>query len=153
MSAQLHHIARDNSPMPRFARELVPGAIHHVIARFINRQYRLRGAAERAAYLEKLAAALAHTDWQLLGYALMGNHVHLVLLAGEAPAWQLLKPLHISVARWLNARHRMFGPVFAERANTVLMPPERTRFVMAYVHNNPVRAALVTDPADSDWTS
>jgi hypothetical protein len=139
--------------MPRFARLHAPGALVHVIARFVNRDYRLVGPKERGAVLERMSVALARCDWNLHAYALMSNHLHLAVLAGEAPAWRLLKPLHISIARWLNRAQGKLGPVFAERATTVVMAPERMAVLAAYIHNNPVRAGVANEAAASEWTS
>lgn len=138
--------------MPRYARLHAPGALVHVIARFVNREFRLEDDGRRR-YREALARALARTDWALLAYALMSSHVHLALLAGLAPPWHLLKPLHIAVAQDLNRRQGRFGPVFAERPTTIVMPVARAGELAAYLHNNPVRAGLTADAAASSWTS
>ena len=50
--------------MPRYARPHTPGALIHVISRFVNYEYRLAGPAERALFLDCLAASLAGTDWR-----------------------------------------------------------------------------------------
>lgn len=139
--------------MPRHARLHAPGALVHVIARFVNRQFRLAGPAERALFLEQLPRALGRSDWALCAYALMSSHVHLALLAGLATPERWMKSLHVAVARRLNALHGSFGPVFAERPTTVVMAPVRMRELVAYLHNNPRRAGLVAEPAESSWTS
>jgi len=139
--------------VPRFTRLHVPGALVHVITRFVNRAFRLAGAAERALVLDAIPLALSRSDWRLFGFALMSSHVHLVMSSGDEPAWRFLKSLQTRVALRLNARHRAFGPVFAERATTILVRPERAGALLAYVHNNPVRAAVVLDPAATVWTS
>ena len=144
---------RTHSPMPRFARLHAPGALVHLISRFVNREFLLAGQPERDAYLARLATALGRCDWRLLAYALMSSHVHLVLLCGHAEPWRLLKPLHVSFAAWLNHAHGRFGPVFAERATTLLVAPEHAARLIAYVHNNPVRARLAQSPSDTLSTS
>jgi REP element-mobilizing transposase RayT len=139
--------------MPRFARLHAPGALVHVIARFVNRDHRLAGPEERAAVLERIPAAMARCDWSVHAYALMSNHLHLAVIAGMDPPWRLLKPLHIAIARWLNRTQGTLGPVFAGRATTVVMAPERMAVLAAYIHNNPVRAGLVREAAGSSWSS
>ena len=114
--------------------------------------YRLRTAADRALVLEVFPTALARADWTLLGYALMSSHIHLVLVAGEDPAWRLLQPLNTAIARRLNRRQNAFGPVMGERATTILAAPSNALHLLTYVHNNPVRAAVVSDPSASRWT-
>jgi hypothetical protein len=48
---------------------------------------------------------------------------------------------------------RTIGPVFADRLADIIVPQERTAIVIAYVHNNPVRARVVASPEMSSWTS
>lgn len=139
--------------MPRFARLWMPGSVQHLIVRFVNRAYRMAGAAERAEYLQRLGRTVAQTDWHVLAYALMSNHVHLCAVAGLAPAWQLMQPLHGGFALWLNHRDRALGPVFASRYSAIACAPAHVARLIAYIHNNPVRAGVVGHPEESAWTS
>jgi hypothetical protein len=129
------------------------GVVHHVISRFVDRSWQMVDEVERAEYLARLAQALKRSDWVLLAYALMSNHVHLVLEAGAAPLWGWTKSTHSGMAHWLNARHERLGPVFAGRPYAEAVEAARVPFVVAYVHNNPVRAQLVDWAGDSSWTS
>lgn len=139
--------------MPRIARIARAGVVHHVIARFVDRSWQLRDDEERAAYLSRLATALLRSDWVLLAYALMSSHVHLVLEAGEASLGMWSKSTHSPMARWLNDRHGRLGPVFAGRPYAEAVAPSAVPMLMAYVHNNPVRAKLVARAEESTWTS
>jgi putative transposase len=139
--------------MPRFARVHAPGALVHVVSRFINGEFRLSGTTERAAALERIPLALARTDWTLHAYALMSSHVHLALTAGHAPQEWFTKSLFVSLAGYLNRVHGRFGPVMADRPTSVVLPRARMGALVAYLHNNPGRAGVVDAPEDSDWTS
>jgi hypothetical protein len=139
--------------MARQARERAPGAIHHVVSRFVNREFRLRSASERAEYLRRVAASIAGSDWKLLGYALMSSHVHWAAVAGEDPCWRFIKPLHSGFASWFNRTKGTIGPVFASRPTVVVMDRGAAGHLLAYLHNNPVRAGVVADPVESTWTS
>src|SRR5436190_22722099 len=105
--------------MPTFARLHFPGALVHVIARIVDRRFLIACSDERAAYLARIPKALARTDWLLVAYAVMSNHVHLVLIAGEAPPWRFYQSLHGSFAAWFNASQQRLGPLFAGRPRTI----------------------------------
>lgn len=139
--------------MPRFARRVAPHAVHHVISRFVNRAYLFDLEGAREEYLTRVAVVAGRSDWRPLAFALMSSHVHWVMEAGEQPSWAFVKPLHAGFAAWLNRRHRRLGPVFAERHRTIVCAESAVAVLLAYVHNNPVRAGLVSDPAASTWTS
>ena len=83
----------------------------------------------------------------------MSSHIHLAMTAGDAPPFRFLKALLVSVARQLNLTQHMFGPVFGDRATTVVMPRARMARLGASLHNNPLRAGLLRDPSATDWTS
>jgi putative transposase len=139
--------------MPRYARVHSPATVHHIIGRFVNGTFRLNQPHERAEYLRRLAQTLARTDWRVLAYALMSNHVHLACVAGNQPSSTLIKPTHVGFAQWLNHEQQCFGPLFAERHTTVVVPAERVGLLEGYLHNNVVRAQLVSSPLESHWTS
>jgi hypothetical protein len=139
--------------VPRFRRQIAPGSIQHVISRFVDREHRLDAPGARQEYLRRAGRALRRSDWRALGFALMGSHVHWVLRAGDQPSSALIKPLHAGFAVWLNGVEGRLGPVFAERHRSVSFEDETAAALLAYVHNNPVRAGVVGDAADSSWTS
>jgi REP element-mobilizing transposase RayT len=139
--------------MPRRPHQDVPGVLLHVISRFVNREIRVTKHVERQFYLRRASTRLAQMDAAAHGYALMGNHVHWALRRGEDPLKSLFQPLHTSFGRWLNTRQERLGPLFADRPKRHSLDDERFAYLIAYLHNNPVRAKVVTDPADCDWTS
>ncbi len=96
---------------------------------------------------------MARAGWKLIGYALMSNHVHLLAVASEEPLSAWARPAHVGMAQWLNARFGRLGPVFAGRPYCEMVSPRAVPIVLAYVHNNPVRAHVVAHAAQSTWTS
>lgn len=145
--------------MPRIARQYthVPGALAHVIVRFVDGRFVLDDHA-RSHYLGLLAQALRSSDWRLISYALMSSHVHLGCLIGETELRSWALPVHIRFAQWINRRvaednPKSLGHVIADRPTTKVMCPSRARFLMAYHHRNPIEAGVATDPAESTWTS
>jgi REP element-mobilizing transposase RayT len=139
--------------MTRHARLHAPLSVVHVIARTVNREFRLGGLDERRAVLDCIARALERTDWRVLAYAIMSSHYHLVMLAGHDRPSTFLRSAQTAIATRLNHEEGRSGPVFAERPRTIVVAPARVAQLVAYVHNNPVRAGLVARPEQSDWTS
>jgi putative transposase len=139
--------------MPRSARLEAPGAAHHLISRFVNKAFRLTGDSVRSAYLARVSRVVEHTDWRPLSYCLMSSHIHWVALGGFCPSCTFIQPLHSGFAGWLNREQGTLGPVFAERHRSDICSEGTLAGLLAYVHNNPVRAGVVADPADTDWSS
>jgi hypothetical protein len=144
--------------MPRYRRQIAAGSVQHVISRFVNREFRFDSSAlgtsdARGEYLVRAARALSRVDWKPLGFALMSSHVHWAMQAGQRSSSDLFKPLHAGFAAWLNAIEGRLGPVFADRHRNLTFEGGTAALLLAYIHNNPVRAGVVSDPAESPWTS
>jgi hypothetical protein len=119
----------------------------------VNREYRFATDVEREEYLRRVPAALAHTDIDALAYCLMSSHPHWATVLKEMLSESFIQPLHSGWAWWVNRHQQKLGPVFAGRHASIMVVPEHTARLIAYIHNNPVRARLVSDPADSSWSS
>lgn len=62
--------------MPRSPRLDALGALHHVIARGIERRPIFADDGDRTAFLERLAPLVAHSGAALYPWALIPNHFH-----------------------------------------------------------------------------
>ncbi|HUQ03736.1 MAG TPA: transposase [Kofleriaceae bacterium] len=139
--------------MPRIARLTVPGSLHHVISRFVDREWFFATDNERSQYLLLLGLALARSDWRCLAYCLMSNHIHLAMVAGKMSLDSWARKVNSPFANWLNQQHGRLGPVFADRPAAYVVPGEREADVIAYIHNNPVRAGVAATARMSTWSS
>ncbi len=67
--------------MPRPLRPIADGLIYHVINRGNNRQTVFESEGDYAAFLKAIADLKERKPFELYGYCLMGNHIHILLLA------------------------------------------------------------------------
>ena len=85
----------------------------------------------------------------------MTNHVHLLLTPREAVAVpKLLISLGRRYVQYINRRYRRTGTLWDSRYKSSLVQAEA--YLLAcqrYIELNPVRAAMVDDPAHYRWTS
>ncbi len=137
----------------RTARYIVPGVVYHLIWRFVDRRWFFSDDVERAEYLRRLGEALEPSDWRCLAYALMSNHIHLAAIAGWEPLGIWSKRVHSPFVRWMNQRHDRLGPLIADRPRDYAVASAKEPRLIAYIHNNPVRAGVVAHACDSTWTS
>jgi hypothetical protein len=140
--------------MPRKQTYCEFDVVHHLISRFVDREYFIRTHFLRHLYLELQAKALRRVDWQLLAYAIMSNHIHLIAIAGMMPLHRWLRPVHSPFAEAVNeVRRGRIGAVFVRGPKAYPISDHRLRYLLAYVHNNPVRAKVCGSAIESDWTS
>ena len=139
--------------MPRRPRPCTPGVPHHLISRFVDREYRLRDSIDREQYVNRVGAALSAIA-RYVAYAAMSNHGHDVAVGDEEPLGSALHGAHTGFGLWWNKRYDGLGPVFAERPKSIVVSgDEALANLVAYVHTNPDRAGLVDCPSMSHWTS
>jgi len=139
--------------MPRYRRRIAEGSVQHLISRFVNREFLFDAPDAREEYLSRAARSFERCDWVPIGYALMSSHVHWIAIAGSDSSDMLMRSLHGGFSGWLNRSTGRLGPVFADRHRNVECESKTAIAMLAYVHNNPVRAGVVVDPAVSPWTS
>ena len=139
--------------MPRIARYTPAGEVHHVISRFVEERWFITTDEQRSYYLRLLGKALAKTDWSCLAFAIMSSHIHIAMLAGTKPSESWSRAVNAPFARWFNEMHERIGPMFAGRADMIIERTQRVAHLIAYIHNNPVRAGVVGRARESSWTS
>jgi REP element-mobilizing transposase RayT len=106
--------------MPRKARIDAPGALHHIILRGIDRDVIFRDDADWENFLTRLGPLLLESVTACLAWALMDNHVHLLLRTGRVPISTLMRRLLTGYAQQFNRRHRRHGVLFQNRYKSIL---------------------------------
>jgi hypothetical protein len=139
--------------VPRTIRYNEPGAVHHVISRFVAQEWFIRGDEDRQQYLRWLGHALSRSDWKCLAYAVMSNHIHLAVIAGTTPISSWLRPVHSPFAEWVNKQRDRIGAVFARGPRDWAVGASSVGRSIAYIHNNPVRAGVFSRAREGAWTS
>ena len=140
--------------MPRTARIVLPGRPHHVTQRGNNSQTVFRNDDDRRLYLRLLAQQSRVFGLSLLGYCLMGNHVHLVVVPRRAGSLALaVGRTHWLFTRAANLRAGRTGHLWQNRFFSCPLDEAGLLAVMCYVEQNPVRAGLVRAPWRYPWSS
>jgi putative transposase len=140
--------------MPRPLRIHVPGALYHVTLRGNHRRDIFFTVADREALNALIADVLERFAARLHAYCYMTNHLHLLVQVGDAPLGRLMLRIASRHARAVQARLHTTGHLFERRYHTVLVDADQYLLeLLRYIHLNPVRARVVTHPADYPWSS
>ncbi len=138
------------------------GFAEHVIQRGTGRAACFFGAPDCLVYLGLLAVQAAAFECRVHAYALMGNHVHLLLTASQAAGTAgLMRAVREAYAR--HAREadetgaaggaRAGGALEEAYAASTIHAARHLLACMRYIELNPVRAGLVRRPGDYRWSS
>lgn len=140
--------------MARLARAVFPGHPHHVTQRGNGRAQTFFCDDDYACYLGLLGAHCRAAGVEILGWVLMPNHVHLILVPSDADGLRrALAAVHRRYAGYIHARLRRTGHFWQGRFGCTAMDDTHLLAAMRYVVLNPVRAQLVDDPSAWRWSS
>ncbi|MEA1960745.1 MAG: transposase [Bacillota bacterium] len=141
-------------PMTRSARLKGEDAIYHVIQRGNNRQDIFWGDMDKRRYLQTLRLEQKKYGFEVYCYCLMDNHIHLLIGAAGAEISAFMKSLNISYVQYYNKKHECCGHLFQDRFRSEIVDSEPYLLQASkYIHLNPVKAQMVEQPADYQWSS
>lgn len=130
--------------MPRKSRIDAAGALHHIMARGIEKSLIFQGDSDRDHFLNRLGEILTATKTPCYAWALMPNHFHLLLRTGAVPISTVMRRLLTGYAIWHNRRHRRNGHLFQNRYKSILCQEDAYLLeLVRYIHLNPIRSGLV----------
>lgn len=141
--------------MPRIGRVVAVDVPHHVTQRGNNRQPVFLNDSGRRSYCKLLAEWSRRCGLRVLGYCLMTNHVHLVVVPERPDSLRrTLQRTHSHYAQRFNRRYR---PQWASLARPLFLLPFRPRSsgdrIGLCVDLNPVRAHIVGRAGHYPWSS
>ena len=128
----------EKAGVPHRRREFVKRCPVHVTVKLLPGMARLRRGREYRALRAAFAAGCERNGFRLVHYAVMNDHLHLIVEADGARAFvRGVQGLLIRVARALNRVWRRRGKVFKDRYHDhVLATPREVRNAIRYVLNN-----------------
>jgi putative transposase len=129
--------------MPRVARIVVPDLPHHLTQRGNNRQDVFFVDEDRRQYLKLLADQCRRHGAKILGYCLMTNHVHLILIPSRPDSLaKAVGRTHWLYAQYINRLHKRSGHLWQNRFYCNAMDDEHCLLALRYVERNPIRARI-----------
>ena len=141
--------------MPRQRRIVVPNLPLHITQRGVDRCPTFLVDGAFAVYRCALSHALAQARCAVHAYVLMTNHVHVLAtpMERDGPA-KMMRMLGVRYVRYFNDRYRRSGTLWEGRFRSTLVKSSQHFFACSrYIEQNPVRARIVNDPRDYEWSS
>lgn len=124
------------------------------MARGNNGRPIVRTEEDRFLWYDKLATYVKQHHVLLHAHALMSNHFHLLAETPLGNISSFMRDFGTAYVCSFKKSHRHKGHLFQNRFKSPLVQKE-TYFlaVLKYIHLNPVKAGLVSDPAVYQWSS
>ena len=141
--------------MPRRPRVNLVGYPQHIVQRGHNRAATFFADDDYHCYLHWLKDSATKYGCDIHAYALMTNHVHLLVSPNRADGiTRLMQSLGRRYAQYVNRFYKRSGSVWEGRFKASVIDAEEYLITCyRYIELNPVTAGMVSDPADYRWTS
>jgi REP element-mobilizing transposase RayT len=114
------------------------------MARGIENTRLFRTDEDRTDFLRRLATQVETSGAQVFAWALLPNHLHLLLRTGQRPLASVMRRLLTGYAHAFNRRHRRHGHLFQNRYRSIVVEDDPYLLELTrYIHLNPLRAGCV----------
>ena len=115
-----------------------------MIACGIERRAIFLGPSDSDDFIARLEAAVTWGGAAVFAWALLPNHLHLLLRTGEASLPSVMRRVMTGYAVSFNLRHKRHGHVFQNRYRSIVCEEESYLLeLVRYIHLNPLRAGIV----------
>ena len=140
--------------MPRPLRPIAEGLVYHVINRGNGRQQVFFNEADYAAFLKAVGELKQRKRFELFGYCLMRNHIHLLIRPLDGSISRIVQSLLVSHTQRYHRRRKTCGHVWQGRFKSpVVQDDDHLLCVLRYIEANPLRAKMVAAAGDYRWSS
>ena len=141
--------------MARLPRLVVPGHLHHVIARGNNEQAIVRDDADCRAFLNWLRESAQQAGVAVHAYVLLPSRLQLLVTPGDAEALgRMMQSLGRHYVPYFNARHGRSGSLWEGRFRATVLDADMYFLPCAQlIEQQPVRAGVSSELSGHPWSS
>jgi len=140
--------------MPRKPRLDGPDVWHHVMNRGIAKRTVFETDRDYRMFLALVAKEVRAGRIEVHAFSLMPNHFHMLVRSVDGRISVAMRKIQCGYSRWFNRSRRRDGPLYRGRFNSSEVDDlQYRRDLMSYIHDNPVKAALVATGADHHVSS
>jgi len=140
--------------MPRAARVVFEGVVHHITQRGNYRQNIFEDSADRKNYIEFVSEYSRKYQIKIYAYCLMTNHVHFLAAPLRRDSLAMtFKYANMRYSSYFNKKNRRSGHLWQGRFYSCPLHHDHALEALRYVERNPVRAKMVRLPWEYEWSS
>lgn len=130
--------------MPRQARLDMPGTLHHVIIRGIEKKPIVDDVKDKKGFVFRMGDLSTEEKTTIYAWTLMTNHAHILLRSGPYGLSKFMRRFLTAYAIYYNHRHKRHGHLFQNRYKSIICEEDAYfQELVRYIHLNPIRANMV----------
>jgi len=140
--------------MARALRILFAGAYYHVLNRGQGKRTVFYDNADYQLFKQIVGEACQTSGVRVVAYCLMNNHYHLLVQTPHANLSTYMRQVNGVYTQRFNKRYREDGSLFKGRYKAVVVQEGSYLLrLIKYIHENPLRAGIVSDARDYAYSS
>lgn len=141
--------------MGRIKRIYYRNASYHIAARGNNKQMILKEELDKIEFLKTLSKFKDRFKFKLFGFVIMDNHMHLVIQTdGSINISKIMQAIILSYSQKFRHKYKYTGYVWQGRfKSNVIESDSYILDCLNYIHDNPVRARMVSETKNYIWSS
>jgi putative transposase len=140
--------------MSRPLRIEYPGAWYHVMNRGRRSESIFSDKHDYLMFIDLLIEVSEMCNVNVAAYCLMTNHYHILLQTPDGNISRCMRHLNSVYTQRYNRRHGFDGQLFRGRYKSILVCNDSHLLqLVRYIHKNPVKAGVVKDMPDYEWSS
>ena len=140
--------------MPRRARVVFEGVVHHITQRGNYRQNVFEDDSDKRKYVEFIREYSEKYGMKIYAYCLMSNHVHFIAAPVKEDSLAMtFKYSNMRYSSYFNRKNKRSGHLWQGRFYSCPLQFEHALEALRYVERNPVRARMVELPWEYEWSS
>ena len=140
--------------MPRRARVVFEGVVHHITQRGNYRQSVFEDDSDKRKYVEFIREYSEKYGMKIYAYCLMSNHVHFIAAPVKEDSLAMtFKYANMRYSSYFNKKNKRSGHLWQGRFYSCPLQFEHALEALRYVERNPVRARMVELPWEYEWSS
>ena len=140
--------------MARKPRLEVEGGLYHLITRGNNRRRIFGDEDDYKKMLKLIGDTKRKLPFYFYSYCLMPNHIHLLVERQQDAISRVMHRVLTAYSRYYNRKSGRVGHLFQKRYKAILCQSDQyLAELVRYIHLNPVRAKMVSNPAAFRYSS
>jgi REP element-mobilizing transposase RayT len=140
--------------MSRPNRYVDPRGYYHLYSRGNRQENIFLDDYDRHYFINVIKYAKQTFGFKLLAFCFMSNHYHLLIYSNGSNVSNYMKVINQKYAQYFNKKYKVSGHLFQDRFGSVYLDNNISIVEESfYIHDNPVKAGIVSNPSDYDWSS
>ena len=140
--------------MPRQQRIKSNSGYYHIMIRGNERKNIFHDDNDRYRLMDTLYEKKQGDRFHLHAFCLMDNHIHLLISEGTEEIALVMKRITVSYVHYFNKKYNRIGHLFQDRFRSEVIEGDKYLLSLTrYIHQNPVKANMVTTASEYSWSS